>query len=106
MVFCRLQIASVMSAVVQPAGSPRKFEFVAGDVCLDFANTVGGKRGLAAREYLNSYADFLEWCRQADLLNESTTHRLLRSVGRHPDESESALRRALALREAIYRIFA
>src|ERR1051326_5468414 len=95
-----------MNAVVQPAGSAKQFEFVAGDVSLDFTNTVGGKRGLSTREYLNSYADFLSWCRQADLLKASTADRLLRSAGRHPDECAGVFRRAIALREAVYRIFA
>jgi predicted RNA-binding Zn ribbon-like protein len=75
-------------------------------VCLDFTNTVGGKRGLSTREYLNSYADFVSWCRQADLLDEPRADALLRSATRHPDESAAAFQRAIALREAIYRIFA
>jgi len=95
-----------MSAVVHATSPAKRFEFVAGDVCLDFTNTVGGKRGLSTREYLNSYADFVSWCRQADLLDATTADALLRSAGRHADESGAALRRAIALREAIYRIFA
>ncbi len=79
---------------------------MAGDVSLDFTNTVGGKRGLSTREYLNSYTDFLSWCQQADLLDESRAHALLRSATRQPDESAAALQRAIALRETIYRIFA
>ena len=75
-------------------------------MCLDFTNTVGGKRGLSTREYLNSYADFVSWCRQTDLLNATKADALLRSAARHADESGAALRRAIALREAIYRIFA
>ena len=75
-------------------------------MCLDFTNTVGGKRGATTREYLNSYADFVSWCRQADLLDESRADALLRSAARHPDECAAALERAIALREAIYRIFA
>ena len=95
-----------MSAVVNPTSPPKKFQFVGGEVCLDFTNTVGGKRGLSTREYLNSYADFVSWCRQTDLLNATKADALLRSAARHADESGAALRRAIALREAIYRIFA
>jgi len=95
-----------MSAVVNTTGPPEKFQLVAGDVCLDFTNTVGGKRGLSTREYLNSYADFVSWCQQAGLSNESTADALLRRGARQPGESVAALRRAIALREAIYRIFA
>src|SRR2546426_9557838 len=106
MVFCRLQVKGAVSAVVKTTGPPKKFEFVGGDVCLDFTNTVGGKRGLSTREYLNSYADFVSWCRQADLLDESKADALLRSATRRPAESGAALQRAIELREAIYRIFA
>ena len=95
-----------MSAVVNPTSPPKKFQFVGGEVCLDFTNTVGGKRGLSTREYLNCYADFVSWCRQADLLNATKADALLRSAARHADESGAALRGAIALREAIYRIFA
>ena len=106
MVFCRLQVNGAVSAVVKTTGPPKKFEFVGGDVCLDFTNTVGGKRGLSTREYLNSYTDFVSWCQQADLLNASAAGDLLRIAARHPDESAEALQRAISLRETIYRIFA
>ena len=95
-----------MSGTAHAASPQKRFEFVAGEVCLDFTNTVGGKRGLSAREYLNSYADFVSWCRQADILQAATADALLRSAGRRANESGAALRRAIALREAIYRIFA
>src|SRR5262245_37953119 len=95
-----------MSATVKTPEPAKKFQFVGGNVCLDFTNTVGGKRGLSTREYLNSYADFVLWCRQADLLNVSTAEALLRNAARQPDEAIAALARAIALREAIYRIFA
>ncbi len=95
-----------MSAAVNTTSLSRKFQFVGGDLCLDFTNTVGGKRGLSTREYLNSYADFVSWSRQAGLLDDSTADALLRSAARQTDESVAALRRALVLRESIYRIFA
>jgi len=95
-----------MSAAVNTIRPPKRFQFVGGNLCLDFTNTVGGKRGLSTREYLNSYADFVSWCRQADLLNGTAADTLLRRAGRQADESGAALRRAIALREAIYRICA
>jgi len=95
-----------MSTDLKTARPQKIFQLVGGDLCLDFTNTVGGKRGLSTREYLNSYADFVSWCRQAGLLNSSMADALLRSAARHTDDSAAALRRAIALREAIYRIFA
>ncbi len=84
---------------------PRKFQFVAGELCLDFANTVGGTRGPAAREYLKSYPDLVAWCREAGLVKESASDALLHAAARRPDKSAAALQRAIALRETIYRIF-
>jgi predicted RNA-binding Zn ribbon-like protein len=96
-----------MSTVIDTTtSSPKKFQLVGGDVSLDFTNTVGGKRGLSTREYLNSYADFVLWCQQGDLLDKSAAETLLRNAARNPDESAATLQRAIALREAIYRIFA
>jgi predicted RNA-binding Zn ribbon-like protein len=95
-----------MKTMTPPATAPRQFEFVAGDLCLDFTNTVGGKRGVVAREYLNSYADLVSWCAQAGIVEESEARALLRWAARRPDGSVAALRQAIALRETIYRIFA
>ena len=36
-----------MGAAANTASSP--FRFVGGDLCLDFTNTMGGKRGVAPR---------------------------------------------------------
>ena len=94
-----------MGAAANTASSPKKFEFVGGDLCLDFTNTMGGKRGVAPREYLNSYADFVSWCRQAGLLDSSKAQTLARRAARRVQDSAAALRRAIALRETIYRIF-
>ena len=94
-----------MGAAANTASSPKKFEFVGGDLCLDFTNTMGGKRGVAPREYLNSYTDFVSWCRQAGLLDSSKAQALARSAARRSQDSAAALRRAIALRETIYRIF-
>src|SRR6185503_8692282 len=64
------------------------------------------KRGLSTREYLNSYADFVSWCQQAGLLSKSIADGLVQASAFRPDESATAFRRAIELREAIYRIFA
>jgi predicted RNA-binding Zn ribbon-like protein len=87
------------------AATPEKLQFVGGALCLDFCNSVGGKRGVRTREYLNSYLDFLSWCDQAGLIENSPSKALLRKAARQPAEAAVALSRAITLREAIYRIF-
>ncbi len=95
-----------MKSMIVPTAGARRFEFVAGELCLDFANTVGGKRGVEPREYLNSYADLVSWCQQAGIVKPSKAGALLRLASRRPEDSGSVLRQAIALREIIYRIFA
>src|SRR5436309_13197762 len=94
-----------MGTAANTASSQKKCEFVGGDLCLDFTNTMGGKRGVAPRQYFNAYADFGSWCRQAGLLDSSKAQALARLAARRVQDSAAALRRAIALRETIYRIF-
>lgn len=83
----------------------QKFRLVAGELCLDFCNTVGGKRGEIAREKLHTYADFLGWCRQANLVSNSKWGVLTAKAKHEGDNAGCVLARAIQLRESIYRIF-
>jgi predicted RNA-binding Zn ribbon-like protein len=95
-----------MNVSPSPSSSPpKKFQFVGGALCLDFCNSVGGKRETVAREYLHSYADFLSWSQQAGLVDNGRAEARLRAAQRRPAKAAAVLRRAKALREAIYRIF-
>jgi predicted RNA-binding Zn ribbon-like protein len=87
------------------ATAPKKFRFMGGELCLDFCNSVGGKRGVRTREYLNSYYDFVSWSEQAALLDARRAQELLRRANQRPAMGTAALNRAKRLREAIYRIF-
>jgi predicted RNA-binding Zn ribbon-like protein len=81
-----------------------RFQFVGGDLCLDFCNTVGGKRGGITREKLHSLNDFISWAEQARLLKSDQAGELKRSAIRQPSVSSTLLARATDLREAIFRI--
>ncbi|HEX8844696.1 MAG TPA: ABATE domain-containing protein [Pyrinomonadaceae bacterium] len=82
------------------------FELVGGHLCLDFVNTLNGSRDTGVtEEKLESYADFVSWSRQAGVISEREARRLLNEAGRRPTEAEKIRRRAVALREAIYRVF-
>jgi predicted RNA-binding Zn ribbon-like protein len=83
----------------------KKFLFVAGDLCLDFCNTMGGKRGVVPREFLNSFWDFVSWCEQAKLVDRRQGDAMAARASRRPANGASVLTRAVALREAMYRIF-
>lgn len=81
------------------------FEFVGGHLCLDFANTIGGLRGVVEHEYLASYADLVGWSHQAGILPEDVGLALIRVAGESPDIAQSVLARARDLRETIYVVF-
>ncbi|MFN8453430.1 MAG: ABATE domain-containing protein [Anaerolineae bacterium] len=76
-----------------------------GRACLNFANTVGGRRPDQPREYLHDYGDLVAWSRHAGLLSEVEAQRLVKEAEQRPVEAAQVLAQAIALREAIYRIF-
>ena len=91
---------------------------VGGAACLDFANTVeprGGidsaedaassGRGDPRRDYLLEYGDLIAWSHAAGLLSEEEALRLVGRADAHPDAAAALFDAAIALREAIYRIF-
>jgi predicted RNA-binding Zn ribbon-like protein len=82
----------------------KKFYFLGGQVCLDFVNTVGSRGTDSPTEYLESYADLVEWGRQAGILTQQQARGLLRKAKEHPENADHVLQRAISLREAIYRI--
>ena len=96
----------VIDSTTSGVAAEPKFQLVGGDLCLDFANTVGGRRGGIAREKLHGYNDFLAWCRQAGIVSGPHAATLARKAGREPAVAVEVLARATQLRESIYGLFA
>jgi predicted RNA-binding Zn ribbon-like protein len=77
------------------------FEFVAGNLALDFANTVHS-HGLAdPQDDLKTHGDLVAWVRQAGLLSEAESQQALRGA----KNSTTDFRRFLRLRELVYALF-
>ncbi len=97
-----------MMVVMQsdPIGTEHAFELSGGRPCLDFVNTVGGDRHGSPRERLASYVDLLAWARQSCTIAPAHARRLLAEARRRPADAEGTHRKALALREALFGIFA
>jgi len=74
------------------------------ELCLDFSNTVDWRRGEKAQDSLKDYGRLVSWSRQQELLGQEESARLLRFAV-ESGRDESALRRAVELRETIYRVF-
>ena len=76
-----------------------------GYLCLDFANTADWHASQHPTEHLNSYEDLMAWARQVGLVTEPEGQYLLRQAAQRSGEVVTVLEQAIALREAIYRIF-
>jgi predicted RNA-binding Zn ribbon-like protein len=84
----------------------RNFEFDAGRLCLDFANTLGDRPDESPHEEdLHTYADLIAWGEAADVLSTDEAEAMLQDAARRPVDAERTFARAIALREAIYRLF-
>jgi predicted RNA-binding Zn ribbon-like protein len=88
-------------------------KLLGGRPCLDFVNTIGGRKEIKMKgvdtciiraDKLNDYADLLAWSLHTGLLAEADAQRLLRESLRNPAEAKAVWKRAILLREAIYRI--
>lgn len=84
-----------------------KFQIIADELCLDLINTLDN-RPVPERqqELLNSYEDLADWAAQAGAINAPLRVALIRQAKAHPAKARAALRRAIALRETLYRIVA
>ena len=81
------------------------FDLTGGLLCLDFANTVDDRTELHPQELLTSYRDFVSWSQQAQVLTEQEAQQLLKKAEQHTAEATRVLKRAIEVREAIFRIF-
>ena len=82
-----------------------ELELIGGEVCLDFANSLGGTRE-EPKERLHDYGDLVRWAAHAGAIEGAEVQSLLAAAEARPAEAESVFARAVRLREAIYRIFA
>ncbi len=78
---------------------------IGGDLCLDFANTLNGHNSFKHHEYLHDYRDLILWARHAGVLSASSFKELQERAEARPSAAEEAFRKALELRETIFRVF-
>lgn len=83
----------------------RHFHLQEGWLCLDFANTAEWRASDEPEERLNSYVDLVAWAEDKGILTEREAQPLLGRAESHPADADAVLRRAIDLRETIYRIF-
>jgi predicted RNA-binding Zn ribbon-like protein len=80
-----------------------EFQFIAGRLCLDFANTVDYRNSPQEVDQLNTCADVIAWAEQAGIVSGAEAQQMKRAA-KNESSAETALRHALTLREAIFEI--
>ena len=81
------------------------FDFDAGALCLDFANTVDWHASDNPQDMLHDYDGLIAWAVLAGILAPDQVDRLRRLAQEQPERAQAAFARASGLREAIYRLF-
>jgi len=81
------------------------YDFDAGDLSLDFANTQNWHASKKPFEYLKSYADLVTWGEQAGLLSPEYSAQLRRVASKHPKDATDELEFVIQIREALFRVF-
>ena len=96
--------------------SAAEMKLVGGRLCLDFINTVDGRKSDSTRreshsvssqllgDKLGEYSDLVEWSRHSGIVTATEAERLIHASKRNAGEARDVLDRAIALREALYRI--
>jgi len=83
-----------------------RFGLDAGHLALDFTNTISRREAPdESRDRLTHYGRLVSWGREAELLTEKEEKHLRAVAAERPREAVAALRRAVALREAIFELF-
>jgi predicted RNA-binding Zn ribbon-like protein len=80
------------------------FRFIAGDLSLDFVNTVDWTSRGPARDRLGSYGRVIDWALAGDILDERTASRLERRAFTRQRDAVAALDAARALRWSLRRL--
>ena len=97
------------------ASAAAEMRLIGGRLCLDFINTVDGRKGDSPRresrsvdtvlgDKLVNYSDLVEWSRHSGIVTAKEAELLIQASKRNAREAKNVLDRAIALREALYRI--
>jgi predicted RNA-binding Zn ribbon-like protein len=83
---------------------PPRFDLIAGNVCLDFINTLDD-RHTQPKELLQSYGDLTRFGEDTGVLFPEQADSLLERSARFPEEPADVLLRAREMREAMHDVF-
>ncbi len=79
--------------------------FLAGRLCLDFVNSVENRAGDQPEDIIGTLPDLIDWARHRKLFGDDDARQLLALAEQEPERAAEVLGTALALREALHRVF-
>jgi predicted RNA-binding Zn ribbon-like protein len=82
-----------------------RFDLIAGNVALDFINTLDDRHTAKPKELLTNYIDLARFGEDTGLLDASQTDRLFETSTMFPAKAADVLAEARELREAIHDVF-
>jgi len=97
--------------------SAAEMRLIGGRLCLDFVNTVDGRKNDSARrksqsvnslvfgDKLGDYSDLVAWSQHSGIVTATEAGRLIQESKRKAAEASAVFDRAIELREALHRIF-
>jgi predicted RNA-binding Zn ribbon-like protein len=83
----------------------KQLKRLGGATCLDFVNTIDPRLEPPREDFLSGFVDLADWGRYCGLLTEDETRSMLAEGAASPVAAASVHRRAIDLREALYRLF-
>ena len=86
--------------------SAASLKLIGGRLCLDFVNTVDWHGSDHPKEWLTSFDELVKWAAHAGAIDQQTAESLMVEGRARPAEAAAVLREAVALREAMFRLFA
>lgn len=78
-----------------------QFELIAGNLCLDFINTLDNRPSDQPKELLTTYADLVSFAEDSGVLNPNDGYYLRDHASSSPQKAQDALHKAIELREAM-----
>ncbi|MEQ9467940.1 MAG: CGNR zinc finger domain-containing protein [Ekhidna sp.] len=89
---------------LNPGDYKGTYKLIGGSLCFDFANTMSWRDSESPHEWLDGIDNLLEWCRLAEIVNDSEAQIILTEFEKAKD-SEALLAELIDLRELINKIF-
>jgi predicted RNA-binding Zn ribbon-like protein len=88
-----------------PRRRPPRSDLIAGNVALDFVNTLDDRHSQQPKELMKSYIDLARFGEDTGLLEPSLADRLMERSVQFPRQANESLDRARQLREEIHDVF-